>query len=513
MQPGRRRCGALHLPATGGRRRALPVGLRGRRRRGRALRHHGRGRHPQSRRGVQEERRLPQEPPPPGARARDGGRVCRVAARQAAQPVGFPRPAGDDDDGSLQGELPREAIFVRLSGVPPAGGSADPLPRPPARGDRRRADRRLHDGSGGERLRRRLPPPRRDVLQRRGWGGSVGPAVLPALATSGIGSLPHTQLELALQQALLLDIPAAPQLPRRDAAEYMVPQALEGLHGLRADAEGNASLDLGDWRRGAATLDARLDHALERDDGMQRFLPSTGAWQALRPFLWEVEQRKLPFAKVQIAGPFTLRWVLRTTQGEPLAATGDGKAIERQIFRLVLARALALSRRLRETGARPLIFLDEPGLYAFDRRDPQHLVSLQELRVVVLALRRDGAVVGVHCCGNTEWAPLLGLGWDVVSIDARLSLEAVLATGPAFERFQAAGGVLSLGIVPTDLSAPDDVDAVLQDARARLGREVLARSLLTPACGLAMRSVPDAERIFAELRRAQQQLRGGDSRP
>jgi len=42
---------------------------------------------------------------------------------------------------------------------------------------------------------------------------------------------------------------------------------------------------------------------------------------------------------------------------------------------------------------------------------------------------------------------------------------------------------------------------------------VLARSLLTPACGLAMRSVPDAERIFAELRRAQQQLRGGDSRP
>jgi len=25
--------------------------------------------------------------------------------------------------------------------------------------------------------------------------------------------------------------------------------------------------------------------------------------------------------------------------------------------------------------------------------------------------------------------------------------------------------------------------------------------------------VPDAERIFAELRRAQQQLRGGDSRP
>ena len=337
--------------------------------------------------------------------------------------------------------------------------------------------------------------------------------MLPTLATSGIGSLPHTQLELALQQALLLDIPAAPQLPRRDAAEYMVPQALEGLHGLRADAEGNADLDLGDWRRGAATLDARLDRALEHDDGVQRFLPSAGAWQALRPFLWEVEQRKPPFAKVQIAGPFTLRWVLRTTQGEPLAAAAEGKAIERQIFRLVLARALALARRLRETGARTVVFLDEPGLYAFDRRDPQHLVSLQELRVVVLALRREGAVVGVHCCGNTEWAPLLGLGWDVVSIDARLSLEAVLATGGAFESFHAAGGVLSLGVVPTDLTAPDDLDAVLRHARERLPREALARCLLTPACGLAMRSVPDAERIFAELRRAQQELRGASGQP
>jgi hypothetical protein len=331
--------------------------------------------------------------------------------------------------------------------------------------------------------------------------------MLPALATSSIGSLPHTQLELALQQALLLDIPAAPQLPRRDAAEYMVPQALEGLHGLRADAEGNVELDLGDWRRGAATLDARLDGALERDDGIQRFLPSAAAWQALRPFLWEVEQRRLPFAKVQIAGPFTLRWVLRTTRGEPLAGVEEGKAVERQIFRLVLARALALARRLRETGAKPVVFLDEPGLYAFDRRDPQHLVSLQELRVVVLALRREGAVVGVHCCGNTEWGPVLGLGWDVVSIDARLSLEAVLAAGAAFERFQAAGGVLSLGIVPTDLSAPDDLDGVLLQARERLRREALSRSLLTPACGLAMRSVPDAERIFAELRRAQQELR------
>jgi len=32
----------------------------------------------------------------------------------------------------------------------------------------------------------------------------------PPLATTGIGSLPHTQLELALQQAFQVDIPLFP---------------------------------------------------------------------------------------------------------------------------------------------------------------------------------------------------------------------------------------------------------------------------------------------------------------
>ena len=37
--------------------------------------------------------------------------------------------------------------------------------------------------------------------------------LLPSLATTGVGSLPLTQLELGLQSALQLDIPALPQLP------------------------------------------------------------------------------------------------------------------------------------------------------------------------------------------------------------------------------------------------------------------------------------------------------------
>jgi hypothetical protein len=92
----------------------------------------------------------------------------------------------------------------------------------------------------------------------------------------------------------------------------------------------------------------------------------------------------------------------------------------------------------------------------------------------------------------------------------------LLDSGEPLRRFVDAGGVLSLGIIPTDLSASyradELVDAVETSLRAtfkeeRTYREIASRSLLTPACGLAMRQVADAERVFEELRMAQRRFR------
>ena len=74
--------------------------------------------------------------------------------------------------------------------------------------------------------------------------------VLPRYALTGIGSLPHTDPEAALAMAFAVDIPYLPQL--EDAR--MVSSALTGSR----------------------------------------------AWV---PFLREVERRRAPFAKIQIAGP------------------------------------------------------------------------------------------------------------------------------------------------------------------------------------------------------------------
>jgi hypothetical protein len=330
--------------------------------------------------------------------------------------------------------------------------------------------------------------------------------LLPPHATTAIGSLPHTQGELGLQLALQLDVPFLPEFPQANAGEFMMASALEGLPGLSFDAMGMCTVDRRAWEAGAQAFNGRLDAALASGD-FSSFEPSASARFAWRPFLWEVQNRKLALAKAQLAGPATVRWGTQLSTG---GAVVEDAEVDRQVFRLLMARCLAMVKALRAAGCTPLFYLDEPGLYALDTTDGQHLLMLAELRLLVVALQREGALVGLHCCGNTRWEALLGLGLDLLSFDVRLSLDALLDVPAPLEAFLSGGGALSLGIVPTDLGEDSNVEelvgATLASFESVLGasraRAVMERTVLTPACGLALRTVIDAERIFEQLRQA-----------
>jgi hypothetical protein len=335
--------------------------------------------------------------------------------------------------------------------------------------------------------------------------------LLPPNATTGIGSLPHTQQELALQMALQLDLPFCPQLPVGNPGEFMIPAALEGLPGLSFDAEGVCVVDVAAWQPERERFGLSIEQALQSGN-LEAFEPTAQSCRSWKPFLWELEHRKLAFAKAQMAGPTTVRWVARTKDGRPAS---EVEPLDQQIFRLSLARCLAMVRAMRKTGCTPVFFVDEPGLYAFERNNPRHLLALSELKVLAVALQREGALVGVHCCSNTEWKNLLDLNLDLLSIDVRLSLDAVLEERDAVARFLAGGSVLSLGIIPTDLASTYQVTELVESVEAALRAtlppdrlpQLLAQLPVTPACGLAMRTVIDAERVFDELRVAQRALR------
>ncbi len=329
----------------------------------------------------------------------------------------------------------------------------------------------------------------------------------PPLSTTGIGSLPHTQLEMALQQALSTDVPYLPELPRRTPHEAFAAQVLELLPGLKVLEGGRLTVDFEAWHAGAFALDATIDEA--KDPGnFEPFLPSATSASAWSPFVFEVQSRRAAFAKVQCAGPATA--LASLAGGVPLP-----ERLERQVLDLVLHRALAMAWAVRVTGAVPIVFLDEPVLGAVRQSSKaEQERELEHLRHAVLGLRNEGAITGIHCCGEADWAPLLRLGLDVLSFDASVSLEKLLFSRPDVERFLETGGWLGLGVVPTDAATPQELDARLEATLAALERlppplrsRLLSQSLLTPACGLGTRSVGDVERVFEALLQAQARLR------
>jgi methionine synthase II (cobalamin-independent) len=327
----------------------------------------------------------------------------------------------------------------------------------------------------------------------------LGAKIIPA-STTGIGSLPHHNIDAALGFSFRSGIAYLPQIPLRNPWEYMIAQALEDLPGLRVERDGEVSLNLGIWKSQSDSFRVKLNRAFEKDD-VSEFEPSQMTSSSWHAFLWELQEQKKTVAKIQIAGPLTCQWVIGSDVENELSS---------QVFKLVLAKSLAMGRKIQTLGITPLLFLDEPGLYAFDKTNPKHVLAFQELKLLIQTLKKNGIQIGLHCCSNTDWKSILTLGLNFLSIDTELSLESLIKTsGPELALFVQGGGRLSLGIVPSSRSSvlhsirAEDLFKKLQASLSQIpngiGLLILKDSLLTPACGLALQSTADAEYILDTL--------------
>ncbi|MGE4232879.1 MAG: hypothetical protein AB7F43_06060 [Bacteriovoracia bacterium] len=325
------------------------------------------------------------------------------------------------------------------------------------------------------------------------------------LKTTGIGSLPMHNIDSAIAHSFAYDIPYFPQLPKLRKTEYMIAQALDMLPGLHTDTDGVSFLNVDEWQKEKDDFSKALDQAL-RDPKDTSFEPRDAVcWSA---FCWEITERKTPLAKLQITGPLTSQWALRIqNKAQEQVNIQSYPELGSQILKLVSARSSAMINRLRSKGIATLFFLDEPGLYLLSHKEPQILTALGELKLLILALRKQGASVGLHCCSNTNWNTILSLGLDVVSFDTDLSLDGILKEKSSLMQFLENGGRLSLGVIPTDrdssLLPVEKRVTTLLDKLESAGIDstyVLNRSLLTPACGLALKSVEQAEAILADLK-------------
>jgi methionine synthase II (cobalamin-independent) len=310
-------------------------------------------------------------------------------------------------------------------------------------------------------------------------------AVLPLGASSSVGSLPHLDREEAvafvLRHAPLL--PAAPTVPRLEPLEQMIPQGAWGIAGVRVDPDGTISVP------DPALVDPEAPLG---DPGLDD-VPFT-TW---RLFLDRVADRTTP-VKLQLTGPLTL--------GLTLVQAGLAPSLAFDVaVRAVRQRAGHLLDRADEVApaARRVVVFDEPGLVGGLRPElelsPDGVIDLLS---GALAAVEGRALSGVHCCGPTDWRLVLQAGPDVVSLPVGAGVTPYAATLSGFlER----GGWVAWGAVATNEPLgehPSRSWRQLSSQWCELVQNgcdpVLLRrqALVTPACGLALHDIAQAEHVF-----------------
>ena len=338
----------------------------------------------------------------------------------------------------------------------------------------------------------------------------------PRCLATAIGSLPHADAAEAVRVVLanIPDAPIWPQLPANGLNEQMEIQYTEGIPRVVIDREkqrmyidttGDTSIGTGrllreaswptTWTRSAITpgvLQGHLRHgsALEAAGGTR------------------------PFVKVQTTGP--LSFGLTIVDENKRAIYYNDEFVD------VVVKALAMKcrwqiRKFRPYAEKVICFIDEPILSAFGSSTYVSVTRddvVAKLSEVIDAVHAEGALAGIHCCGNTEWRILIDAGVDIVNFDAFDYGETIALYPEAVKRHLEAGKALAWGIVPTNSAKiqaqtrgePGGASSTrLVDNLAKaagIDRELILRqALITPSCGTGSLPVADAERVFATLRK------------
>jgi hypothetical protein len=337
----------------------------------------------------------------------------------------------------------------------------------------------------------------------------------PRFLVSAIGTMPFTDIGYAVDLTLrrMPEAPAWPQLPQIGMNEQMEVQIAEGVPCLTIDRERRRIFfDLsGDCSEPLARFYQTYLDAADTEPGRGDF----SAFSIGRDFaagLYALEEAlrsangKPPFVKMQSVGPVSF--------GLNIKDHNDRASFFDEQLRDVVVRAIAAKcrwqiRRYRGLADRVICFADEPVLSSFGS---SVYVSVGRAEVVSMiaevmqAIRDEGAISGVHCCGNTEWSIPIDANTDIVAFDAFEFGETIALYPEDVKQHLERGGVLAWGAVPTSPAVREQTVQSLAEQLERLmdrlaatgiDRALIAeQAMITPSCGAGTMEPGDAERVF-----------------
>jgi methionine synthase II (cobalamin-independent) len=344
----------------------------------------------------------------------------------------------------------------------------------------------------------------------------------PVFWTTHVGSLPHTAVDgIPGKLIRLLDIPAWPQLPKRSFRESMYVQYGAGLPNVVVDEDkGKIVIDT------AADLTGPLESFYARylaDDVDSFALPPDYA-EGFYALLGALRKAKSPWLKGQVTGPVSFGL---TVTDQDLRSVMYHDMLADVIVKQMAMNARWQVQQLRAVRPNVLIFVDEPYLASYGSA----FVSLEREQAITMlnevfdAIHAEGAIAGVHCCGNTDWSLVMATQVDVLNLDAYNFLDSLALYPAALRAFLDRGGVIAWGIVPNTEEIIDEtpeaiaeqlrdgIELICQKAAARgveIGpAEFSTRSMVVPACGLGPATVEVAERALRMLKPVAEILRSG----
>lgn len=338
---------------------------------------------------------------------------------------------------------------------------------------------------------------------------------------TGIGSLPHQDVEKVCRLVLenFPEIPFWPQLPKRSF--------FEGMNVQYSEAFPNVVINEADKR-------IFIDTQKGLEEGLakfyEKFLANDIDYFAISPqyapgfhtmikLLKSSRPKTIKFIKGQVTGPITMSQALVDQDGKAIAHNSQ---LADAVIKQLIMKARWQIKLLKELGYPIIIFIDEPVLSSFG--SAYSTIKKEEitkgLNEIIKAIHDESSLVGVHCCGNTDWPVLLETELDILSFDAYSFLDKLALYPEALNKFLSQGGTIAWGWIPTDsdnlaqvLSKPEPAKEILkriENSVSLLNQKGItikqAQSLITPACGMGSILEKEAEGIIKLLRKVYQGL-------
>ncbi len=329
------------------------------------------------------------------------------------------------------------------------------------------------------------------------------PKLEPKLRPMHIGSMPHTDPTLACDLTFrhFPRISTWPQLPRRTPLENMYTQFSERFPGVVLESENKRI-----YVNREADLDPALEQLylayLENDLSFGAVSPNYAA--GLYAFLDRAPAHDDGFLAVkgQVTGPVS--WGLRVTDQNRRSVLYEDILAD-AVAKFLRLKAAWQETQLREVFPETIIFVDEPYMASFGSA----LIPIQRDQVITLieeVLAGIEGIKGSHCCGNTDWSIMLETSVDILSFDAYGYGHTLALYPDAVRAFLDRGGIIAWGIVPNSdhvlYETAESLLGHLERAWGHLERkgipreQIVAASLITPACGTGTLSQEMAERAF-----------------